>query len=406
MMEFRLSSEQELFGRTLREWCQANIEPRAQAIDREEQGIPDDIISGLAELGVLGITIPEQYGGSMVPGQAFSLANIAVQEIARADLSMSVPVYTLLCIGWPYLITRYGTEELKREVLPKVASGEYFVGIATTEAGGGSDVANIQTRARLEDDRLVLNGEKTYISGIRETTEQRDGGHLTLVRTDPEAGHRGFSFVYVPARNEGVAPHLYEDIGRGGLSTGGFRYKDARVPKRNLIGELNRGFYMNMEGFDVARSLVSAACVGAALRALEMSKEYVKQRMAFGRPIAKFEGVSFEIAEDESRLSQLGLWLRYACWMLDRFYAEPGSFTYHDLSHAISICKMEAPHLALEIVKHSMMYFGAFSFTTESPLGMALRGLMSYVVGAEGATNIQKLIIAREVIGPEAIPYR
>jgi acyl-CoA dehydrogenase len=92
--------------------------------------------------------------------------------------------------------------------------------------------------------------------------------------------------------------------------------------------------------------------------------------------------------------------------MLDRFYEEPDSYTYHDLSHAISICKMEAPHLALEIVKHSMMYFGAFAYTTESPLGMALRGLMSYVVGAEGATNIQKLIIAREAIGREAIPYR
>lgn len=405
-MEFRLSSEQQLFKRTLREWCQATIEPRSQEIDRAEEGIPDDIVSGLAELGVFGITIPEQYGGSMVPGQAFTLANIAIQEIARADLSMSVPVYTLLCVGWPFLISRYGSEELKSEVLPKVASGEYFVGIATTEAGGGSDVANIKTRARIEEDRLILNGEKTYISGIQETREQRDGGHLTLVRTDPEAGHRGFSFVYVPARSEGVSTHLYEDIGRGGLSTGGFRYQDVELPRSYLIGELNRGFYLNMEGFDAARSLVSAACVGAAGRALEMSKDYVKQRTAFGRPIAKFEGVSFEIAEDESRFSQLELWQRYACWMLDRFYADPDSYTYHDLSHAISICKMEAPHLALEIVKHSMMYFGAFAYTTESPLGMALRGLMSYVVGAEGATNIQKLIIAREAIGREAIPYR
>jgi acyl-CoA dehydrogenase len=161
-----------------------------------------------------------------------------------------------------------------------------------------------------------------------------------------------------------------------------------------------------MEGFNFARTLVSAACVGAAEKAHEMSIDYVKQRVLFGRPLSKFEGISFEIAEDESRLAQLKMWLRYTAWMIDRFYDEPGSFTHHDVSRAVSICKLEAPHLAHDIVKHSMMYHGAFAFTKESPLGMAYRGLMSYIVGAEGGTNIQKLIIAREAIGPEAVPYR
>lgn len=405
-MEFRLTSEQELFKRTLREWCEKNLAPRAAEIDRKEQGIPDDIIHGLAELGVLGITIPEEYGGSMIEGQVMTLANIAVQELARADLSMSVPVYVLLNLGWGYLVARNGTEELKQHLLPKVASGEYFVGICTTEAGGGSDVANIKTHARRENGNLILNGEKIYISGVRETTEQRDGGHLTLFRTDPEAGHRGLTFAYVPARTPGVSPLLLEDIGRGGLSTGGFRYKDVVIPEAYVIGEINRGFYMNMEGFNVARTLVAAACVGAGERALEISTEYVKQRNLFGRPLAKFEGISFEIAEDESRLAQLRLWLEYTAWMTDRHYEDPGSYTHHDISHAVSICKLEAPHLAFEIVKHSMMYHGAFAYTRESPLGLAFRGLMSYIVGAEGGTNIQKLIIAREVIGEEAVPYR
>jgi len=405
-MEFRLTSEQELFKRTLREWCEKNLAPRAAEIDREEQGIPDDIIRGLAALGVLGITIPEAYGGSMIEGQVMTLANIAVQELARADLSMSVPVYVLLNLGWGYLVARNGTEELKQHLLPKVASGEYFVGICTTEAGGGSDVANIKSHARRENGNLILNGEKIYISGVRETTEQRDGGHLTLFRTDPEAGHRGLTFAYVPARTPGVSPLLLEDIGRGGLSTGGFRYKDVVIPEAYVIGEINRGFYMNMEGFNVARTLVAAACVGAGKRALEISTEYVKQRNLFGRPLAKFEGISFEIAEDESRLAQLRLWLEYTAWMTDRHYEDPGSYTHHDISHAVSICKLEAPHLAFEIVKHSMMYHGAFAYTRESPLGLAFRGLMSYIVGAEGGTNIQKLIIAREVIGEEAVPYR
>ena len=405
-MEFRLSSEQELFKRTVREWCEKNLEPKAAEIDSSHQGIPDDIIKGLADLGVLGISIPEEYGGSMMPGQQATLANIAVQEIARADLSMSVPVYILLNIGWGFLIARHGTEELKELVLPKVASGEYFVGICTTEASGGSDVANIKTSARRENGNLILNGEKLYISGVRETTEQRDGGHLTLFRTDPDAGHRGFTFAYVPARSKGITAHLLDDIGRGGLSTGGFRFENVVIPESYVLGEINRGFYINMEGFDFARTLVSAACVGAAEKAHEISCEYVKQRVLFDRPIAKFEGVSFEIAEDASKLAQLQMWLQYTAWMIDRFYDEPGSFTHHDVTKAVSICKMEAPHLAHQIVKHSMMYHGAFSYTNESPLGMAFRGLMSYIVGAEGATNIQKLIIAREVIGPEAIPYR
>jgi acyl-CoA dehydrogenase len=405
-MEFRLTSEQELFKRTLREWCEKNLAPRAAEIDREEKGIPDDIIRGLAIQGVLGITIPEEYGGSMIEGQAMTLANIAVHELARADLSMSVPVYVLLNLGWGYLVSLYGTQELKEHVLPRVASGEYFVGICTTEAGGGSDVANIKTHARREDGKLILNGEKVYISGVRETTEQRDGGHLTLFRTDPDAGHRGLTFAYVPARGSGVTPLLLEDIGRGGLSTGGFRYKDAAIPESYVIGEINRGFYMNMEGFNVARTLVAAACIGAGERALEISTEYVKQRNLFGRSLAKFEGISFEIAEDASRLAQLRLWLQHTAWMIDRHYEDPKSYTHHDISRAVSICKLEAPHLAFEIVKHSMMYHGAFAYTRESPLGLAFRGLMSYIVGAEGGTNIQKLIIAREVIGEEAVPYR
>ncbi len=405
-MEFRLTSEQDLFRRTVREWAEANLEPRAAEIDRKEEGIPDDIIAGLAELGVMGITIPEEFGGSMVEGQQNMLANLAVQELARADLSMSVPVYVLLCLGWGFLIDKHGTQELKEEVLPKVASGEYFVGICTTEAGGGSDIANIKATAAFSDGKLILNGEKVYISGVRETTEQRDGGHLTLFRTDPEAGHRGLTFTYVPARTEGITPIHFDDIGRGGLSTGGFRYKDAEIPQSYVLGEVNRGFYINMEGFNVARALVAAACVGAAEKALEISRDYIKQRVLFGRPLAKFEGISFEIAEDEARLAQLRMWLRYTCWMLDKFYTEPDAFSHHDISHAVSISKLEAPRLAHEIVVHCMMHHGAFAFTHESPLGMAYRGLMSYMVGAEGTANIQKLIIAREYIGPEAVPYR
>jgi acyl-CoA dehydrogenase len=405
-MEFRLTAEQELFKNTLREHCTKYIEPISREIDDKEAGIPDDVIQGLADLGVFGLTIPEKYGGSAPEGEEVTYANIAVQEIARAEMSMALPVYTLLCLGWGFLITKYGTEQLKQEILPKVAAGKYFVGIATTEPGGGSDVANIKTSGVRKDGKLVINGEKAYISGVLECCEQRDGGHITLVRTDPQAGHKGFTFVFIPGRLPGISYTTYQDIGRMALSTGGFTYKDVQVPEYCVLGEMNRGFYLNMEGFNVARILVSAACVGMSERALEISKDYVSQRVMFGQPLAKFEGISFEIAEDHASLEQLKLYLQYAAWCADTLYKEPGFMTHRQLSRIVSICKMEAPVLGAEIARRTMMHHGAFGFTKDCPLGRALRGVMSYVVGAEGGYHIQKLIIAREFIGDVAVPYR
>jgi acyl-CoA dehydrogenase len=178
------------------------------------------------------------------------------------------------------------------------------------------------------------------------------------------------------------------------------------VPEHYVLGEVNRGFYLNMEGFNLARILVAAACVGMAEKALEISRDYVKQRVLFGRPLAKFEGISFEIAEDHGHLEQLKLYLQYAAWAADTMYKEPGFINHRELSRIISICKMTAPKLGSEITQRCMTHLGAFAFTKECPLGRGLKGIMSYIVGAEGGYHIQKLIIAREFIGDVAVPYR
>lgn len=405
-MDFRLTPEQELFKNSLREYCTRNIEPVSREIDENENGIPDEVIQGLADLGIFGLTIPEKYGGSAPEGEEFSYANIAVQEIARAEMSMALPVYVLLCMGWGHLIAKHGTEQLKQEVLPKVAAGEYFVGICTTEPGGGSDVANIKTTGTYEDGRFTINGEKVYISGVLEAYEQRDGGHITLVRTDPEAGHKGFTFIFIPAGLPGVTYTTFEDIGRMALSTGGLSFNEVEVPEYCVLGEVGRGFYLNMEGFNLARILVAAACVGMAEKALELSRDYVSNRVMFGKPLAKYEGISFELAEDHASLEQLKLYIQYAAWAADTLYQEPGFMSLRQLSRIVSICKMEAPLLAADIARRTMMHHGAFGFTKDCPIGRGLRGVMSYVVGAEGGYHIQKLIIAREFIGDVAIPYR
>jgi acyl-CoA dehydrogenase len=404
-VDFRLTPEQELFKRTVREFAEQVIAPRSREIDQKAQGIPEDIIKGMVELGLFGVTIPEQYGGTASPGEEMVYAMLTVHEIARAELSMSLPVYTLLNLGWSYLVMQHGTEELKRELLPRVASGEWFIGICTTEPGGGSDLSNITTVATKRDGKYVLNGEKVYISGITES-RQRGGGHLTLFRTAPELGNKGMTFAYVPINANGITTTLFDDMGRMGLSTGGIAYKESEIPAHYVLGEENRGFYINMEGFNAARVLVCAACTGGAEKALEISAEYTKQRVLFNRPLANFEGITFEIADDYAKLQMLMNYLLKTAWMVDGFYQDKTAFTRKEINSHVAICKLTAPMLTVEIAKHAMMYHGALGYSKETPLEMLMRGAMSYVVGAEGGANIMRIIIGREFIGDVAVPYR
>jgi acyl-CoA dehydrogenase len=393
-----------LFKKTVRSFCDEKLFPRTREIDEKEAGIPEEIINEMVELGIFGVTIPEEYGGSASPGEEMVYAMLAVHEIARGELSMSLPVYTLLNLGWSYLVVRRGTEELKKEVLPNIASGKWFIGICTTEPGGGSDLANIKTTAKKVGNEYVINGEKTYISGVVEATK-RGGGHITLFRTAPELGNKGMTFAYVPAKLPGISYTTFRDMGRMGLSTGGFSYKDARIPAKYVLGEENRGFYVNMEGFNVARTLVASACLGGAEKCLELGADFVKNRVLFGRPLANFEGISFEIAEDLTELEMVKNMLLKGAWMIDQHYKD-GSFSTKEINQTIAFCKLRAPLLGVEIVKHAMMQHGALGYSKESPLEMCMRGLMSYVVGAEGGANIMKIIIARELMGDIAVPYR
>ncbi len=404
-MDFRLTPQQELFKRTVREYCDKYIAPRSREIDQKAQGIPEEIIQGLVDLGVFGVTIPEKYGGTASPGEEMVYAYLAVHEIGRAELSMSLPVYTLLCLGWSYLLAQHGTEDAKQEILPKVAKGEWFLGICTTEPGGGSDLASIKTVATKKDGKYILNGEKVFISGVTES-KKRGGGHLTLFRTDVPAGTKGMTFAYVPINANGISTTLFDDMGRMGLSTGGISYKNTEIPAHYVLNKENRGFYINMEGFNAARVLVCAACTGGAERALEISSEYVKQRVLFGHPLAANEGISFEIADDYAKLEMLKNQLLKSAWMIDQFYQDPTSFTRKEINSNVAICKVTAPLLTLDIAKHGMMYHGALGYTKEVPLEMLMRGVMSYVVGAEGGANIMRIIIAREFIGDIAVPYR
>ncbi len=394
-MDFRYTTEQELYRQAIREWLGKNLEPRARAIDEAEDGIPTDITDGMAELGIFGVTIPEEYGGMPIPDdERLIYAMITVHEIARADLSMSTPVYTLLTIGWSYIINRYGTEELKQEVLPAVAAGKAFAGINTTEPGGGSDLSAIKTTALWNEEKqaFLLNGEKAYVSGPKECMKWGPpSGHCTLVITDPSAGYKGMTFIWVPAHLDGITWTVYKDV---------------ELPRKYVLGEEGKGFYVLMDGFNAARILVAAACLGGAEKALEISGEYTAQRQTFGKPLGKWEGISFEMADDWMALDLLKLNLQRAAWMYGFEQQSPGTFSRKDLNRVVATCKCLAPTLTHDIARHGMMYHGAFGYTKETPLEMLLRGVMSYEVGAEGGLMIMRGIIARDTWGDTHNPFK
>ncbi len=399
-MDFSLSDEEQLFQKTVHDFLRDNLAPVAREIDSSHR-IPENLLRKMGEIGLLGTTIPEKYGG---PGGSVTMATLGAMEIGAADPSMATAVYYLLVTGWSHLTSKLGKEELKQSLLPKVAGGREFLGIATTEPGGGSDLAAMKTNARREGKRLILNGEKIYISGVSEA-KRMGGGHLTLMKTDPSLKHKGLTFAYVPINSKGIETTILDNMGRMGISTGIISYREVGVPEEHIIGEHNRGFFHAMAGFNYARTLVSAACVGAAQWALETGAEYIKKRSAFGSPLAKYEGVSFEYADLAVQIEMVRNQVLKAATLLDA-YDSGKNVPINEINIAVSASKLTAPPLALETIKKVMMWHGALSYTKDTYLEMAMRGILSYMVGAEGALNIMRLVIVRDLLGPEFLPYR
>ncbi len=403
-MDFGWTREQEMWRRTVHEFAQAKIAPRVREIDSSGK-IPRDIIKGMADLGLLALTTSETHGGA---GADWTMATIAAEELGRADISLAIPVLYLVEAAWGFIFDRYGSQELKAAYLPKITAGEAFLGIATTEPSGGSDIVNAcHTRAIREGNEWVLNGEKVYVSGVAESNAW-GGIHLTLARTafDESAEHRAFTFFAVPIRdNAGISTTLFDDMGRMGISTGGFAMEDMRLPAMHRVGELNRGFYHAMEGFSAARVLIAATCVGAAEAVQQMGMAYIRERTAWKRPLASYEGIQFPLAEQYTELEATRLLAYKAAWLMDRMYQEQ-RFKHHDVALAAAMAKMKAPLIGFEVMNEVANWFGALAYTKEAPIEMGIRGIRSYSIGAEGTMNIMKLIIARELLGAEFLPYR
>lgn len=405
MVEFSFTEEQELFRKLLHEWCQKNLTlEKVREMDRKGT-MPPGIVKEMANLGLLIMTAPEEHGGT---GADWVTACIAAEELGYHDISIAIPVFFLVQSSWGFAVDRHCTERVREEYVHKAMKGEGFAGIATTEAGGGSDVAAFKSTAKKEGNEWIINGEKMYISGTEEA-KKMNGGFFILARTSPAppgAPHKGMTGFFLPINAPGVEiTKRFDDAGRMGISTGGFVMKNVRLPQDYVLGKEGRGFYLTMEGFDGARILIGATCIGAAQRALELGMDYIKERKAFGRPIGKFEGIQFELADDWAQLEALKSLVYRTAWMMDEKYKHQ-RFSPLEVAKYISAVKLKCPHFALHAIEHVMLWMGAYGYTRECPLEMGWRGVMSYCIGAEGATNIQRVIIARELLGKEYIAYK
>ncbi|HTS33592.1 MAG TPA: acyl-CoA dehydrogenase family protein [Thermoplasmata archaeon] len=396
-MEFRLSDEEEAFQSAVRKFGDKVLRANERTIDAEGR-IPDSVLAEMAHLGLLAMPVSTEYGGM---GASAVLTEIAAEEVGRGDFSMATAVFFLLEAGWGHILAVHGTEEAKREVLPPVCEGKAFLGIATTEPSGGSDLARMRTTSRKDGSSFLLHGEKAFVSGVEEA-KRLGGGHLTLSR----AAEGGFRFLYVPTRSDGIATQKFENVGRMGISTGALTYQDARVPEKYLVGADGKGFEVAMDGFTVARTFVAAACIGAAERALETGMTYIRERETFGQPLGKFEGIQFELVDLWTQVEAVKWQCRRAAWLLDTYTLKGDTSHRSEVTKAVASVKLAAPQVAFECVKRVMMWFGAAGYTKDVGLELGFRGIMSYLVGAEGGLNIMRIILGRELLGKEFVPYK
>lgn len=403
-VDFELAKEQEDIKATVREFAEKYIAPKAVEFE-EKQEIHPEIIREMARLGLFGVVFPEKYGGL---GLDPITAGLILEEIVRADLTFSLAVAYLVHTSWGYIAYKYGSEEFRDEIITKAARGDLWIGIATTEPGAGSDLVGITTTARKVGSEYVVSGEKAYISGVREAKEKGrwfdyGGGHVTLTYTDKSKQHRGMTLFFIPLTDPNISIRLEKEFGRKGWSFGSFVLNDVKVPEKYRIGDEGRGFYIAMEGFDHARAYIALACAVGGKRAIELAAEYAKQRKAFDTPIASFQGVQFQLADNWARLEAAHSLAYKALWALKM--EQEGKIGRFEVTKIAAAAKLFAVQAAKAAIDDALRWFGAYGYTEENLVALSLKAVKSYD-WAEGSLDIMRLIIAREVLGRDFVSSR
>ncbi|MBI3635743.1 MAG: acyl-CoA dehydrogenase family protein [Candidatus Rokubacteria bacterium] len=383
-MDFTFTAEQEELVRALRNFARKELAPRSREWDRTGE-FPWGAWRQMGELGLLGLRAPAAYGGQEAD---LVTAGIAMEEIARGDFSATYGIQLAGLAG--EILGKNGTEDAKRQWLPPTVRGEAVIALALTEPGVGSDAANLACRAERDGDGYVITGEKSGIS-----LGMVAQGAIVFARTDPKGRARGVTAFLVPLDGPGVAKSPLRDMGSHAVGRAVIHFDHVRVPASSRLGAEGTGFHQVMQGFDYNRLLIGLACLGIAQQSLDETMAYVKERRAFGKMLATFEGVSFPIAEAATHL-EAARWLAYrGLWLADR----GAPYTKES-----AMVKWWAPRLAADTIHQCLLLHGHYGYTDELPFEQRLRDVIGLELG-DGTAEVMKVVVARELMGRETLPY-
>lgn len=379
-MDFRLSDEQDLLRRTVREFAEAEIGPHVMEWD-ESQHFPMDLLPRLAALGLTGIQLPEEYGGAAMSAVDYC---ICIEELARVcpAIALSVAAHNGLCSSH---IAMFGSDAQKTQFLPRLVRGEVLGAWGLTEAGAGSDAAGMRTTAVRQGDCWTLNGSKNFI------THGRIGGVMVVVAvTDRAKGHRGISAFVVEHGTAGMSAGKKENkLGMRASDTSEVVFQDCRVPAANLLGREGEGFINTLQVLDAGRIGIAALSVGLAQGAYEAARRYALERRQFGQPIAAFQAIQWKLADNATRIEAARLLTYRAAYLKDR-----GARTTRESSMA----KLFASEIAVKAADDCVQIHGGYGFVKDYPAEKFFRDVKLLTIG-EGTSEIQRLVIARQLLG-------
>ncbi|SHJ06983.1 isovaleryl-CoA dehydrogenase [Wenxinia saemankumensis] len=379
-MSFGLGDEVEALRQTVHRWAQERLKPRAAAIDSENV-FPPDLWPEMGELGLLGITVPEQYGGA---GMGYLAHVVAVEEIARASASVSLSygAHSNLCVNQ---IALNGSDSQKARYLPKLVSGAQVGALAMSEAGAGSDVVSMALRAERRGDRYVLNGTKYWI------TNGPDADVLVVyAKTDPEAGSKGITAFLVEKGMTGfrASPH-FDKLGMRGSNTAELVFEDVEIPEENVLGEEGRGVRVLMSGLDYERVVLSGIGTGIMAACLDEIMPYLKERRQFGQPIGSFQLMQGKIADIYTRLGSARAYVYAVAQACDR-----GAVTRADAA----ACVLYASEEAMTCAHQAVQAMGGAGFMNDTAVSRLFRDAKLMEIGA-GTSEIRRMLIGREMMG-------
>ena len=384
MTPFELSSEHETFRKSVREFALGEIAPHAARWDREHH-FPTDVVRRMGDLGLMGLTAPEEFGGMGDEGDFTSLC-VAIEEIGRVDQSMGITLEAAVGLGINPILT-FGTDEQKKAWLPDLVAGRTLAGFGLTEPGSGSDAGATKTKAELVDGQWVVNGAKQFITN--------SGSEITSVVTvtartgTKDNGKAEVSTIIVPTGTPGfTAEPAYDKLGWHASDTHPLTFVDARVPESNLLGARGRGFAQFLATLDDGRVAIAALAVGCIQACLDMSVQYATERTTFGVPIGAKQGVAFQIADLEVMLEASRLLTYKAAAMKDA--GRPAK----EFKQAAAIAKLYATESAVTATRIATQVFGGYGFMEEYPVTRFYRDAKVLEIG-EGTSEVQRMLIAR-----------